>query len=212
MNHSLNEIESMSKLAARGAGYSWGLAEEAAKAARWLSYNDLDGCRALANVLKQFDGSELSDRTPQVGIDTWTGKHERQCPIIAGALLSDSANLLDGRDIRIIGLIQPNMLLFFASLAAKRRGGSVSLTWPGAFAITDGQGTVITDTDSISTNQDGVLVQFANEKVATNELQTRAEPEPEAWKALTIFAARTYAPATEQSRLTGAGAGLSDND
>ena len=31
MSHSLNEIEAMAKRAGRGAGLSWGLAEEAAK-------------------------------------------------------------------------------------------------------------------------------------------------------------------------------------
>ena len=32
MNLSLNEVDAMAKKAARGAGYSWGLAEEAGKA------------------------------------------------------------------------------------------------------------------------------------------------------------------------------------
>ena len=36
MHASLNEIESLCKKAARGAGMSWGLAEEAGKAAKWL--------------------------------------------------------------------------------------------------------------------------------------------------------------------------------
>ena len=41
---------------------------------------------------------------------------------------------------------------------------------------------------------------------------TRAAPDPSAWAALTDLAHRTYAPATEESRRLGAGAGLSDND
>ena len=40
----------------------------------------------------------------------------------------------------------------------------------------------------------------------------RADPDPNDWAALLAFAHRTYAPATEESRLRGAGAGLSDND
>ncbi|MEL7259121.1 MAG: DUF3726 domain-containing protein, partial [Pseudomonadota bacterium] len=35
MSWSLNEVESLARKAARGAGYSWGLAEEAGKATRW---------------------------------------------------------------------------------------------------------------------------------------------------------------------------------
>ena len=36
MNLSLNEVEATAKKATRGAGYPWGLAEEAGKAVRWL--------------------------------------------------------------------------------------------------------------------------------------------------------------------------------
>lgn len=46
---------------------------------------------------------------------------------------------------------------------------------------------------------------------------TRSEPTsvgvaPEDWAVLKALAARTYVPATEESRLRGAGAGLRDND
>ena len=47
MNYSLNAVESTAKRAARGAGYPWGLAEEAGKATRWLSHQGLEGCGAL---------------------------------------------------------------------------------------------------------------------------------------------------------------------
>jgi len=40
----------------------------------------------------------------------------------------------------------------------------------------------------------------------------RSRCSDETVNALSAFAARTYAPATEESRLAGAGAGLSDND
>ena len=43
MTFSLNEIEAIGKRAARGAGLPWGLAEEAGKAARWLTARGLPG-------------------------------------------------------------------------------------------------------------------------------------------------------------------------
>ena len=43
MSLSLNEVESLAKKAARGTGYPWGLAEEAAKASRWLAARGVDG-------------------------------------------------------------------------------------------------------------------------------------------------------------------------
>lgn len=53
---SLNEVQVTAKKAARGAGYPWGIAEEAGQAARWLCSHGLDGCAALAGVLARFDG------------------------------------------------------------------------------------------------------------------------------------------------------------
>jgi len=45
------------------------------------------------------------------------------------------------------------------------------------------------------------------------EIQTRVpDTEAEAIARLEYFAARTYAPATEASRMSGAGAGVTDND
>ena len=41
---------------------------------------------------------------------------------------------------------------------------------------------------------------------------SRAMPDPQDWAQLEALARLTYAPATDESRLNGAGAGLSDND
>jgi len=40
----------------------------------------------------------------------------------------------------------------------------------------------------------------------------RADVSAESWQRLSTFAHRTFAPATDASRLRGAGPGLSDND
>ncbi|MEF9603350.1 DUF3726 domain-containing protein, partial [Paracoccus sp. PXZ] len=44
---SRNETEALCLKAARGAGMSWGLAEEAAFAAGWLGAHGIDGAGAL---------------------------------------------------------------------------------------------------------------------------------------------------------------------
>ncbi len=51
MSWSLNEIEGLARKAARGSGLSWGLAEEAGKATRWLCAAGLPGADALAGLL-----------------------------------------------------------------------------------------------------------------------------------------------------------------
>lgn len=74
MSHSLNEIAALAKRAARGAGLSWGMAEEAGRAARWLASYDLTGPALLCDVLTK------NDRVPQeqVAPSPWlvTGRHQ----------------------------------------------------------------------------------------------------------------------------------------
>ena len=45
MTWSLNELEAEVKKAIKGAGLSWGLAEEGSKAVRWLAAHGADRCR-----------------------------------------------------------------------------------------------------------------------------------------------------------------------
>lgn len=67
--------------------------------------------------------------------------------------------------------------------------------------------------------QSGVLIVEGDEGVvfkpggaALPPQQRRAEIPDDQWQALNTFAALTYVPETETSRLGGAGAGLTDND
>ena len=52
---SLSEVDAMSRKATRGAGYAWGLAEEAGYAIRWLASYGFDGLAMLLNILKKVD-------------------------------------------------------------------------------------------------------------------------------------------------------------
>ncbi len=72
---SLNEIDAMARKAARGAGYAWGLAEEAGRAVRWLEARGLPGLAALLRHLERGAPNETS-------------------PLLAGATLSDRARAI----------------------------------------------------------------------------------------------------------------------
>ena len=52
MSWSLVETRAMATKATRGAGYSWGLAEEAGFAVHWLQLNGAPGVEALARLLE----------------------------------------------------------------------------------------------------------------------------------------------------------------
>ena len=116
MTFSLNEIEATAKRAARGAGYSWGLAEEAAKATRWLCARGIDGTRALAELLPLGLAQTPSTHVPEQLQGTWAGSGAL-CPLATGALLSDLANQLTGDPVTMQDVATPR---FVAALCCKR--------------------------------------------------------------------------------------------
>lgn len=205
MSFSLNEVEAMARKAARGAGYDWGLAEEAGKAARWLCAQGLDGCGTLAALLQ-----EPRHATPHMAPGLWSAPGTL-CPLITGAALSDRSAELTAAPIRIAQVAHPQVLLPFAAGAARRLGTTLTLTCDTLTARTDGTGLDMTPAPTLPATCD-VEISRAGRMTATLPQQTRAAPDPAAWNVLAGLAARTYAPATDASRRLGAGAGLSDND
>ena len=214
MSYSLNEVEATAKRAARGAGYSWGLAEEAGKATRWLCANGLDGCGALARLLDQVGADHLSDLSPQSTTGDWAGASDHLCPLTAGAALCDNATLLADRDIVMRNVLYPVLVLPFAAAAAKVGQRSVSVICDGQTVVCDASGECGASASEISAIPATATLQVTSGGAvgSPQARATRATPEVEDWATLSRFAQRTYAPASEASRLLGAGAGLSDND
>ena len=201
MSFSLNEVEAMAKKAARGAGYPWGLAEEASKAARWLCAHDIDGVAVLAAVLARREGCGAA-RQSQCGtcID---------CPLAAGVSIADRASQLETQAMIFDVAPVPVFLLPFAAVAARRLGTNVTVHGNGFEAVSDG---VSLSMRGAPDGSEGVNVALGGTLGAPLAHVTRATPDMHAWNALSALAHRTYAPATEESRLLGAGAGTSDND
>lgn len=208
MNLSLPEVSSLAKRAARGAGYSWGLAEEAGKSTCWLCSYDLDGVRQLSLLLEQ--GLLGSDHRPQVKNPFWQGA-DVLCPLITGSYMSDTAAGLSQSGIEIRNIALPILLFpFVASIAIRREKNYSILCDDVVVAVFDGSavnvGNLLPDYASVLT-----LIS-AGSMDSSNEPQFRATVETGSLTVLNRYAAKTFAPVSEQSRLLGAGAGLSDND
>ncbi len=184
---SLGEVQSLAAKAARGAGRPHGMSEEAAFAVRWLIERGFDGAGALAALLQATDG----------GADG--------CPIAAGAALSDAGALTDGVQVTVHC---PLLLAPFL----------------GGLAPSDAGVLLSTDAGDVRVGADGAcegraLSHALGEVRLTHcaapeqgARMRRAEVADQALQVLLEFAARTYAPATEESRAKGAGAGVTDND
>lgn len=107
---SLSEISALSARAARGAGRSWGEAEEAAEAACWLARAGLDWAGALLQVLEATSGGS-------------------GCALRAGITLADAAGLsgTPKQEHRTINC--PLFLLPFAARMADQTGQRIRLDW-----------------------------------------------------------------------------------
>ncbi len=184
---SLGEVQALSLKAARGAGRPFGLAEEAAFATRFLIERGYDGAGALAALLQATDGTDA------------------RCPLALGVALSDSGAVLEGE---IGPVVCPLMVApFLVGLCGAGRGLSLRA---GEGVISIGVDGAMAGSPLPTTLAPLIITDCASP--AAFMRQTRAQVSQEAFATLTVFAARTYAPATEESRAKGAGAGLSDND
>jgi hypothetical protein len=213
---SLNEVESLSLKAARGAGMSWGLAEEAAHAARWLAARGWAWDRSLVALLERRD----QIAAPMlVGHDIRSsGQGLAICPIHAGAAMADLLHV--DQSVTLYDVLSPIWLVPFAY----RRTGehrSVEVTWAGGVCSISGGGAVSAEALGVQDAPLGWIRVELRTDVSSPDVArplTHAaipagiQADPVAWAALEQWAARTYVPASLQSRLAGAGAGLSDND
>jgi hypothetical protein len=196
MTYSLNEVRALATKAARGAGFSWGMAEEAGLSMRLLSSNGLPGPSAFASYLTALDTHSLD-----IGL----------CPLSVGVQFSDLPTLW--KDVGVGALRSPLLLAPFLTPAATQTKMTICLRWDrGQAVVYPGSG--IVGRGDLLTDHSNVEVDVLNDgsEAQNPKVMTRAEIEPTTLKVLETFAARTYAPATEESRRAGAGASETDND
>lgn len=235
MTRSLGEIEALARKAARGAGRSWGMAEEAGRAARWLAARGLPGPAALAALLIRTDGAAHATLCPrphwaqgtqgtQGAQPRWHATGAVLCPLVAGTVLCDrGADLAPGDLPLTLGpTAQPLLVLPFVAALAQAAERDLSLGWPGMTAAL-GRGTVRLHAPQARPQpraQARMPPQVPWVRLAAGppgegpELPpgTRGDMSAKAIEILDRFAARLLAPDTPESRLGGAGAGLRDTD
>ena len=215
MHFSLNELEATGKRAARGAGLSFGLAEEAGKALRWLAAQGLPGPTILASHLAWLDGRSYRDLVPISTARTWRAPLGALCPLIAGAALADRAAAISaGRTVLLGPVRYPLLLTPFVAGVAKATGVPISLAWNGLTATLDDCVQLAGDQAAIEADQaDAVCCRRAPERPRSGDRPMQgATVDLVTWERLQAFAQRTFAPATDASRTAGAGGGSIDQD
>lgn len=197
----------MGRKAARGAGYSWGMAEEAGRAARWLAAYGLPGPERLLALLDVCDGN-VSSHIPSGLDEPDAGKSGPVCGLTLGAALSDRADIIrDGGSYRLEQVIEPLLVMPFLCRAARDLDFSLSLAFAGASLVITADGPLDADLDSLGFPADGMIsVRSTTDSGKARDPSPLAWPVPvKVWQRLDHYAARTYVPATEESRRRGAG-------
>jgi Protein of unknown function (DUF3726) len=207
---SLNEIETTVLKAARGAGMAWGLAEEAAQAARWLAARRLD-FEPLFVLLFETEAWRFDIRLDSRSLSPLAAGG-CACPIRAGACLSDLDDMLP---VRIERPLCPLLLAPFAARSNK----SLELAWKGATLRFNAGGVASPPRQAPAlhvASAEAAELRLAGAADASAALLTPREGglaiNVAAWSKLQNFEAKTYVPASLESQLRGAGAALSDND
>ena len=209
MSWSLGEIAALATKAARGSGMDWGLADEAGYAVKWLQRRQLPGVAALCRYLSWRQAGEIT---------IWpddTARDGHYCPIATGAAYGDG---VFGDDVQFARVRTPLLLIPFISLRAANTPVCLSME-NAVFVLTQDKlgfskndTAILTDSSACqiyaaSDDELPAMITIANDAIPRVPVTASA-----CITVLNSFAKNTYAPATESSRLAGAGAGLNDND
>jgi hypothetical protein len=216
LDASLNEVETLAAKAARGAGLPWGLAEDAAKAARWLAAFGLPWPETLLRLLAARNDAAITavEAATSIRLSAAGGSLS---PLICGPHLGDRAADLAAISVHLVKVATPLWLLPFAAQAAFAARRPVRLRSSPADVLVErrrcvllrGSPEALAGDDPVSVTCEAGTGEHDGIDLAPVD---RARVPVETWEALEALAARTYVPASERSRALGAGAGATDND
>ena len=186
---SFYETGVLARRATRGAGYDWGLAEEATFAAGWLCDYGVDGADVLSRYLRRVDGQTVASRAVRAWPDSWAGEAfagRALCPLCLGAALSDFGLPSGVEKVVISKVYAPILLLpFIANLPAED-----GKTWTIEGEVSD----------DINPARVVIIRADAKDLIAKNSRYPQKED-----AFLLELAQRTYVPESEASRAKGAG-------
>ncbi|MEZ5870454.1 MAG: DUF3726 domain-containing protein [Nitratireductor sp.] len=216
MTHwSLNEIEATSKRAARGAGRSWGMAEEAGKAVRSLHETGLPGVKLLAALLHETDNLAETTLAPTRLTGVWQAGNNSLCPIATGATLCDiAAEIAAGREVTTGPVTWPLLVLPFARALAGMGATAIRLRWADVSVDALRDGVLLnSDFDALfAARAESLTCRRIETCARASAVQPLHNVAADDWERLNAFAFRTFAPESEASRRKGAGSSLPDND
>ena len=208
---SLGEIESNCTKAARGAGLSWGVAQECGLVARHLTELGLPGADAVFFNLKFINENHI--RTIDLNFETVPESDKPIPGVLLGIVLVDQVFKYSGEEVKIEqSVIGPLGLLgVFIRLLPEKF--CVSVRWSN-MRISLGTSGLLMTGNNMNPHR-APTINFRVQKSSRRLLlpsPVKKRLTAENWINLTKLAQQTYVPSSERSRLFGAGGQEDDND
>ena len=201
---SLSEIDTTSKRATRGAGFSWGISEEIGKNMRLLELFGLSGIKNLNKYLKDYKKKQFQ----KIALISEINETKKNpfCPIILGTNFIDQVNLLDKKNnIQISNVAFPILFLPFVSRASEVIGKRIFLKIDEKEFLLNLNQSIYSNylKNEILENCNSISINFIENNNSFNENE---------WKELYKLSEDTFVEETESLKIGAAGAGLTDND
>ena len=197
--HSLYEIETTVKRVARHQGLSWGIAEEAGKIVRSLEQSELPGLESF-NRLISFPYSKC-----ETVIDLTKNNHKNLCPIHFSLFFLDQSHATDlHQSFKFLNMQEPLLAIPLLIKAAQKNLISFEFTSTELkFFISSGN-IMILDKNQIPHQSNNITMKISNKR--------QPQYSEETWDRLYELSLETFVEESEEKKLSGAGAGLTDND
>ena len=202
---SSSEINTVSKRAARAAGYSWGIAEEVGKCISSIEMFGIPGIENLNNYFKTI--KDIQPEGPMQIEKTNKLNDKSLCPIYTGLKLIDEYNSVDEiKTLIFIKLDYPLLLLPFINKLSYLIGKRIQVSIDDINVECNLNTCVLADHNIKSS-----IIKKA-ERVTISIIENEDNFSSKSWNELYEMSTETFVEETEQSKQTGAGAGLQDND
>jgi len=201
---SFNEIETTSKRASKAAGFSWGIAEEVGKNTRNLEMFGLPGIKNLNLYFKKIK------KNPSKKLSKIQKKNKSKselCPIYCGVAFLDNCKKLENlKLIKFFNVSYPLLLLPFLSRASDIVGKKISVKYEKNNFLLNFDKTIFSN----NTNNGKIITK--TKEISITFLENNNSFSLKEWKELYKLSEETFVKETENLKIKGAGAGLTDND
>ena len=201
---SLSEIDTLSKRASKGMGFSWGISEEIGKSIKLMEMFGLPGLKNLNNYFKVIKKSQFQN----IILITETNISNKipYCPLTTGINFMDQIHSLEKHNKIIFNnMAYPILLIPFISRSSEIIGKRLSLK-------VENETFLLNFNQSIHLKSNLSNLKDKVEVLEIEFLKNENTFDEKDWEELYKISEETFVKENENLKNTAAGAGLTDND